>query len=89
MENVLRMYLEGAVRVRYLVKSYGMGTLIRRTCVRCGGQIFHIQSGTLNFLLSATLFCVLLVLGGVGWNTHVHIWYLELETAVRCIQMYG
>jgi hypothetical protein len=26
MENVLRMYLEGAVRVRYLVKSYGMGT---------------------------------------------------------------
>lgn len=28
MENVLRMYLEGAVRVRYLVKSYGMGTLL-------------------------------------------------------------
>jgi hypothetical protein len=30
MENVLRMYLEGTVHVRYIVKRYGMETSDRR-----------------------------------------------------------
>ncbi len=42
-----------------------------------------------QFLLSATLFFVFFSTRGSGLDACVHIWYPELETAVRCTQMYG